>query len=97
MKTLLTSTMLSASLIFLFASQLFAANWYVDNTASGANNGTSWTNAWESLADISWGSISAGDNIYISGGSTSKTYAETLTPTCKGTAVNYITIIAGKQ
>lgn len=96
MKTL-TSTMLSASLILLFTVKLLATDWYVDNTASGSNNGTSWANAWESLADISWGSISAGDNIYISGGSTFKTYAETLTPTCKGTAVNYITIIAGKQ
>lgn len=56
-----------------------ATAWYVNNTASGSNNGTSWTNAWESFADIAWASVAAGDTIYISGGSTSKTYYETLT------------------
>lgn len=83
-------------LIILSSIQLFATNWYVDNTASGSNNGTSWTNAWQSLADINWASISAGDNIYISGGSSGKVYAEQLAPECIGTAVNYISILPGK-
>jgi hypothetical protein len=56
----------------------YAAIYYVDNAANGANNGTSWTNAWESFDDISWGSIGSGDTIYISGGSTSKTYTDSL-------------------
>jgi hypothetical protein len=51
-------------------------NWYVDNAASGTNNGTSWTNAWQSFAAVVWGGagINAGDTLYISGGSSSKTY-----------------------
>jgi hypothetical protein len=55
-----------------------AAVHYVDNAANGANNGSSWSNAWESFGAISWGSIGAGDTIYISGGSSSKVYSETL-------------------
>jgi len=62
-----------------------ATAWYVDNTASGSNNGTSWTNAWTSFASINWSSVAAGDTIYISGGSTSKTYNETLTIGKSGT------------
>ena len=43
-----------------------AVTWYVDNTATGASNGTSWTNAWTSLSQIS--GVAAGDTVYISGG-----------------------------
>ena len=66
------------ALILCAGSSVFAASWYVDKDASGSNNGTSWTNAWESFADISWSSVSSGDTVYISGGSSSKTYYETL-------------------
>jgi len=53
-----------------------ATTWYVDNTASGANNGTSWANAWTSLSSAS-GSVAAGDTVYISGGPSgqSQTYS----------------------
>ena len=60
------------------------------------NNGTSWTNAWKSFSVINWGSINPGDYIYISGGTDSTVYNETLEPACSGTASNYVTIIAGK-
>jgi hypothetical protein len=79
-----------------WVSSVFAANWYVDNAkASGSNNGTSWTNAWRSFADINWGSINPGDTIYISGGATSKTYNETLTIGASGSNGSPITIAVG--
>src|SRR5437899_820518 len=71
-----------------------AANWYVDNAASGANNGTSWANAWRAFSAVVWGSsgVKAGDTLYISGGSTSKTYAESWSVGASGTATSPITI-----
>ena len=54
------------------------ANWYVDNAASGTNAGTSWTNAWHGFDHIVWGAggVVAGDTLYISGGTVSKTYSD---------------------
>ena len=48
--------------------------WYVDSTATGSHNGTSWANAWASLSQIS--GVSAGDTVYLSGGASgsSQTY-----------------------
>lgn len=90
---------LICSLVFIFmvsVSSAFGAIWYVDNAASGTNAGTSWTNAWESFADISWGSISPEDTIYISGGSSSKIYNETLAVGASGTDGNNIVIQTGQ-
>ena len=71
-----------------------AGDWYVDNAASGANNGTSWANAWRSPASVVWGSsgVKAGDTLYLSGGSTSKIYTETWSVGASGTASNPIRI-----
>lgn len=76
-----------------------ATNWYVDSAASGSNNGATWTNAWESFSDIVWGvgGIVAGDTLYISGGSTSKTYTSTLTVGASGTAESPISIKVGQD
>lgn len=43
-------------------------NWYVDNNATGANNGHSWTDAWKYPTNIVWSSIQPSDSLYISGG-----------------------------
>ena len=81
-------------LIILFAPLLLATDWYVDKEATGLNNGTSPTNAWESFADINWASMSNGDDLYISGGGDSIIYYETLAPELRGTAANH-SIIRG--
>jgi hypothetical protein len=48
-----------------------AATWYVDSTATGSHNGTSWINAWTNVTEVT--GISAGDFIYISGGTSGST------------------------
>ena len=75
----------------------YPSNYYVNKNASGQNNGTSWTNAWQSFSGINWNLIQPGDVIYISGGSDSTIYYEQLTVDGKnGTAANRITVITGK-
>lgn len=67
--------------------------WYVDNAIQGgANNGTSWANAWSSFAAINWSGVKPGDVIYVSGGTKSQTYTESWTVGASGTAGNPITI-----
>lgn len=99
MKSIPSMTYLSIILlliIFQCTTKTYPSNYYVDKNASGRNNGTSWANAWQSFSDISWNSIHPGDVIYISGGTDSTIYYETLTPKCRGTETQRITIIAGK-
>ena len=64
------------SFIFgLIALHANAATWYIDNAATkGANNGTSWANAWTSFGSIP-ASLSPGDIVYISGGTSGQTYS----------------------
>lgn len=71
-------------------------DWYVDNSlAASDNTGVSWANAWTNFASIIWGNPGwkAGDTLYISGGTTSQTYNETLGPfniTSPGSPYSYI-------
>jgi Secretion system C-terminal sorting domain/Right handed beta helix region len=68
---------------------------YIDKNASGNNDGTSWLNAWQSFAGINWNSIGAGDTIYISGGTSSTIYTETLDVSKSGSSDNPIVITKG--
>jgi len=83
--------------VSVFPSFVSAASWYVDNARSSGGNGQSWGGAWKSFSSISWGSINPGDTLYISGGSSGKTYSEGLTVGANGAAGAPITITGGKD
>ena len=42
-------------------------DFYVDSAATGANNGTSWTDAWTSITSAP-GGIAAGDRVFVDDG-----------------------------
>lgn len=69
---------------------------YLDNAAAGSNNGTSWTDAWQSFAVVDYGVIRPGDTLYVSGGVTSKTYNEAISPHSGANGV-YFTISTGQD
>jgi hypothetical protein len=71
----------------------------VDNTATGANNGSSWQNAWNSFKDIRWGrsGLGPGDILYISGGKQRRLYDEGLRVRAGGTLEKPITITVGVE
>ena len=78
-------------IIFSISYPIFSANHFVDKNASGQNNGTSWSNAWESLSSINWSTVNPGDTIFIAGG----TYNETLKMGKSGSAGKIIVITKG--
>lgn len=53
----------------------FGNTWYVDRSATGSTNGTSWAAAWPDTTAINWGFIQPGDLIKLSGGVSGKTYS----------------------
>lgn len=81
------------------ANSASADSWFIDNAASGSNIGTSWANAWQSFSDVKWGSggVKAGDTLFISGGSTSKTYNGVLRIQESGNSSNSIYISVGQD
>ncbi len=68
---------------------------FVDNAISSSGNGESWSTAWKFFDDIDWNVIDPGDTLYISGGSTSKTYVNDLIISKSGTSGNYIVVTKG--
>ncbi len=83
--------------LVLFTSTAQAASWYVDNSVGSNGNGISWATAWKNISNISWGSVNAGDIVYISGGSSSQTYNEALGTLKSGNVGNPITISTGQE
>lgn len=66
---LISSLLLAALACSAAAPVANGADWYVDASATGSSqNGTSWSNAWRRLADISQPALSSGDLIWIKGG-----------------------------
>lgn len=59
---------LAVSIFLLFIPAGEAANFYVRQGATGANNGSDWNNAWTDTANIAWSSLSPGDSVWVAGG-----------------------------
>lgn len=71
--------------------------WYVDPVAHGADTGSSWANAWNSLSAIRWYAVHPGDVVCLSGGRRSQTYTGTITLGRSGTRTRPITITAARD
>jgi hypothetical protein len=67
-KTVLAS-ILFAIVWLMCAMSASAAVWYVNRSATGANIGADWNNAWTDFSKIHWSRVSPGDTIYVAGGS----------------------------
>src|SRR5882757_3973440 len=61
--------LLLAGLWLMCAMSAPAAVWYVNHSATGANIGSDWNNAWTDFSRINWSSVSPGDTIFVAGGS----------------------------
>jgi len=70
---------------------VMAASWYVSSGAAGGD-GSSWSAAWSDLDGIDWGSVAAGDVVYIDGGAGGMTYVGPLEVGAAGTAAGRISI-----
>jgi len=84
-------------LLVLFCFACRGATWYVDPYASGANNGTSWSNAWRGSSSVTWASVAAGDTVYLSGGTTEKLYLTNFTIGKYGASGQPITFKVGRD
>jgi hypothetical protein len=75
-------------LLLTATAQCFGANFYVRKGATGSNNGSSWTDAWNELNQIGFSSVACGDTVWIAGG----TYNTVLTVSKTCTSSNPLTI-----
>jgi len=73
--------------ILLLGDNAKATDWYVRPAAQGGATGKDWNNAWN-ISGIAWGSVNAGDTIWLAGGS----YSSGITVSASGAAGNPINI-----
>ncbi len=54
-------------LFLILCSSCFGANWYVSTAGAGAKDGTTAATAWDTFANVTWGSggVVAGDTLYV--------------------------------
>src|SRR5208283_3151158 len=81
-------SILSSFCLFLCVRSTYKDNYYVKAQATGANNGSNWTNAWNELNQVNWSGIQPGDTIWLAGG----TYATSMNIQASGTSGNPIYI-----
>lgn len=90
-------------MVLVLAFSANATSWYCSNAALGSHNGTSWANAWNCAGGVTWGSsgVTAGDTLYVDGGSGSMTYTAAVdnmfTVSASGTSAARITIATGAK
>ncbi len=71
--------------VFFICKPSLAANYYIRAGASGANNGSSWANAWTTFGAVTW---ARGNTYFVAGGS----YNEDVTITTAESGANWIII-----
>jgi hypothetical protein len=76
------------TLAIILAVNAHAATFFVNKSASGSNNGASWSNAWTDLSKISWSSLKPGDTVCVAGGN----YSTSLSTSASGASGNPITV-----
>jgi hypothetical protein len=84
----------AAALVLLMSCfcSIGASRYFDPELTSGANNGTDWSNAWTNTL----GTLSGGDTLFLSGGSTQKVYTNIMTVP-DGTLNNYIRVRIGQD
>lgn len=84
--------MIRLLILLVMINQAWAADFYVRKGATGANNGTSWTDAWNEFGSVRWGAVACGDTIWVAGG----TYTQTLAPLISCNSSQRLTIAAAR-
>ena len=83
-----TSKAVWCMLLAVTAIPSWSATKFVNGSATGSNNGTSWANAWKNVSSINWGGLAAGDAVCVAGG----TYSGSIVTGASGTSGSPITI-----
>lgn len=77
-------------LLLLTVLPVFSATWYVDSTATGSANGTSWANAWTALSQITQSALAADDVVLIKNGPYDEQYILTKGGTSAAHRITYL-------